>query len=68
MSAKKVLAVLVLVLGTTHCASRVIYYPGGCEDRLGSPYKRAECLSCVTRPLPHQYLPDNVDGDRCFRR
>ncbi len=68
MSAKRVLAVLALVLGITQCASRVIYHPGGCEDRLGSPYKRGECIACVTRPLPHQYLPDNPDGDRCFRR
>ncbi len=68
MSAKKTLAVIVVILGATRCAGRVIYYPAGCEDRLASPYKRAECLACVARPLPHQYLPDNADGDRCFRR
>jgi hypothetical protein len=68
MTAKIVLATIVLMLGATSCAQRVIYYPAGCADRLASPYKQAECMACVTRPFPHEYLPDNVDGNRCFRR
>jgi hypothetical protein len=69
MSARRVwAAVAVAMVGGVSCAGRVVYYPQGCEDRLGSPYKRAECLACVARPLPHQYLPDNADGNRCFRR
>jgi hypothetical protein len=68
MTAKTILAAIVLLFGVTNCAQRVIYYPVGCADRLGSPYKQAECMACVQRPLPHQYLPDNVDGNRCFRR
>ena len=53
MSAKKGLALLVLLLTGAACAGRQIYRPIGCEDRLGSPYKRAECLACVERPVPH---------------
>ncbi len=68
MSAKKGLALLVLLLAGAACAGRQIYRPVGCEDRLGSPYKRAECLACVERPVAHVFLPDNPDGARCERR
>jgi hypothetical protein len=59
------LGVLVILFAATRCAGRVIRYPVGCADRLGSPYKQAECVACVGRPLPHEYFPDNPDGDRC---
>jgi len=47
---------------------REIFHPRGCEERLAIPYKRAECLACVNRPLPHVFLPDNPDGMRCAQR
>jgi hypothetical protein len=50
------------------CAGRQIYYVRGCDDRLAIPYKKMECRACVTRPLPHVFLPDNPDGARCVRR
>ena len=65
MTVTKWLSLLALVVLAACATGRVIYYPNGCEDRLGSPYKRGECIACVTRPVPHQYLPDNADGDRC---
>jgi hypothetical protein len=69
MTATKGLTVLALILGMGACyTGRVIHYPAGCEDRLGSAYKRGECIACVTRPYPHEYLPDNPDGERCARR
>lgn len=40
----------------------------GCEERLESPHKLQECRACVERPVPHEYLPDNPDGERCVRR
>jgi hypothetical protein len=68
MSVAKGLALGVFMLAAAACAGRQIYFVAGCEDRLGSPYKRAECRACVERPLPHVFLPDNPDGDRCARR
>ena len=47
---------------------REIFHPRGCEQRLGIPYKRAECFACVTRPRPHVFLPDQPDGMRCVPR
>jgi hypothetical protein len=61
--------VLLAVLIAAGCyAGREIVHPRGCEERLAIPYKRAECMACVTRPLPHVFLPDNPDGMRCARR
>lgn len=37
--------------------------PPQCE-RLPTP-ERQQCLSCVTRPLPHHYHPDYPAGSRC---
>jgi hypothetical protein len=37
-------------------------------DRLGSPYKQHECMACVTRAVPHEYLPDEADASRCAPR
>jgi hypothetical protein len=68
MSAKTVLFTLLAAASVIACAQRIIDYPRGCADRLASAYKQAECMACVTRPVPHQYLPDNLDGNRCFRR
>ena len=50
------------------CAGRHIYYVAGCNERLASPYKRQECYACVQRPIPHEYMPDQPDGTRCWRR
>jgi hypothetical protein len=50
------------------CAGRQIYYLRGCDERLVIPYKQMECRACVTRPIPHVFLPDNPDGARCVRR
>jgi hypothetical protein len=50
------------------CAARQIYYVRGCDERLAMAYKRMECRVCVTRPRPHEYLPDNPDGSRCVMR
>ena len=68
MSASKGLALLVLVVSTGACAARQIYFVTGCDERLGSPYKRQECRACVERPVPHLFLPDNPDGARCAQR
>jgi hypothetical protein len=62
---------LVLLCGlvaAAGCAGREIFHPRGCEERLAIPYKRMECMACVTRPMPHVFLPDNPDGMRCARR
>ena len=50
------------------CAGRQIYHVRGCDERLAIEYKRMECRACVTRPIPHEFLPDNPDGARCVRR
>jgi len=71
MNAKTALAGLVLFLGATNCAAgpgRIIYYPAGCADRLGSPYKQNECMNCVSRPVPGAYYADQADGTRCRAR
>jgi hypothetical protein len=68
MSVAKGLTLVALVLSVGACVGRQIFYVAGCEDRLASPYKRAECRACVERPLPHEYLPDQPDGARCARR
>jgi hypothetical protein len=68
MSATKAFAMLAFVLAAAACAGRQIYYPRGCEERLESPYKRAECRACVERPVRHVFLPDEPDGARCARQ
>ena len=68
MNSKILWALLALSAATSGCAGRHIYRVEGCEERLGMPYKRAECRACVERPVPHVYLPDNPDGARCTRR
>jgi hypothetical protein len=68
MNATKGLALLVFGLAAAACAGRQIFFVQGCEERLGSSYKRAECRACVERPVPHEFLPDNADGYRCARR
>ena len=60
------LGLLVALLGSG-CV-RHIFYVQGCDDRLAIPHKRAECRACVERPVPHEFLPDNPDGERCVRR
>jgi len=40
----------------------------GCRERLENPGKREACRECVERPLPHVFLPDNPEGERCVRR
>ena len=67
-SAWLVLLTGALGLLATACAHREIVHPRGCEERLAIPYKRMECMACVTRPMPHVFLPDNPDGMRCTRR
>lgn len=60
---------IVAASATLGCvAGREIFHPRGCEERLGIPYKRAECIACVTRPRPHVFLPDRPDGARCVLR
>jgi hypothetical protein len=68
MSATKVVATLAFILAAAACAGRQVYTVVGCDDRLGSPYKRQECRACVERPVPHVYLPDQPDGVRCAQR
>jgi hypothetical protein len=68
MMRKSAWIVLLFGLGAVGCMGREIFHPRGCEERLAVPYKRAECLACVTRPLPHVFLPDQPDGVRCARR
>jgi hypothetical protein len=71
MKAKTILAALALLLGATHCAAgpgRIVYYPQGCADRLGSPYKQNECMTCVNRANPGAYYADQADGTRCRQR
>lgn len=60
--------ILLCAVAAASCAGREIFHPRGCEERLAIPYKRMECLACVSRPLPHVFLPDNPDGMRCARR
>jgi len=50
------------------CAGRHIYYVAGCNERLAIAEKRYECGVCVSRPIPHEYLPDEPVGMRCVRR
>lgn len=60
---------LVLTAVAIGCVSgREIFHPRGCEERLAAPYKRSECMACVTRPRPHVFLPDQPDGMRCALR
>ena len=61
-------ALAALGLCASGCLGREVYYVRGCEDRLAAPYKRQECMACVTRPRPHVYLPDQPDGTRCRMR
>lgn len=68
MSAAKGFALFAVVLAAAACAGRQIYYPRGCDERLESGYKRAECRACVERPIPHVFLPDQPDGARCSRQ
>jgi len=49
-------------------AGRQIFYVSGCDERLALPRKRMECRTCVERPIPHEYLPDNPEGARCVLR
>ena len=56
-----------LGLLTTGCG-RHIYHVAGCDERLSIPHKRVECRACVERPIPHEFLPDMPDGERCVRR
>lgn len=44
---------------------REIVRPAGCEQRLGRPEKRMQCMACVERPRPHAYFPDRPEGARC---
>jgi hypothetical protein len=67
-SARIVLLALFSGGAAAGCVSREIYHPRGCEERLSIPYKRMECMACVTRPRPHVFLPDNPDGMRCTAR
>ena len=41
--------------------------PAQCERLPGTQKvgERAQCLSCVTRPVKHHYHPDYPAGDRC---
>jgi hypothetical protein len=67
--ATKAFAIVALIVAAASCAGqRVIVYPAGCAERLSLPYKQAECMACVSRPVPHQYLPDQPDGTRCAPR
>jgi hypothetical protein len=68
---KKVLLVSALILagGAAACfgPGREIRHPKGCEERLENPEKRAACFACLSRPVPHVYLPDRPEGERCVR-
>jgi hypothetical protein len=61
-------ALVAVVLSVGGCAGRRIFHLAGCEERLASPHKRQECVACLSRPLPHEFQPDNPDGMRCVRR
>jgi hypothetical protein len=56
------------VAAMSGCAGPHIYFVPDCDERLAIPYKRVECRDCVERPIPHEFLPDNLDGARCVRR
>ena len=59
---------LLMATGIMSGCGRQIFHVRGCDERLAAPYKRMECRACVERPVPHEYLPDNPDGNRCARR
>ncbi len=64
----KTLWLSAILLATAGCAGREIRHVQGCEDRLSNPEKRMACVSCLERPEPHEYLPDQPEGQRCVRR
>jgi hypothetical protein len=66
---KKVMLIVGVILACAACfgAGREIRHPRGCEERLENPGKRAACFACLSRPVPHVYLPDRPEGERCVR-
>jgi hypothetical protein len=65
---KKILLTGILLAMAACGPGREIRHFQGCEERLELPYKRAECRACIERPVPHMYLPDRPDGERCVRQ
>jgi hypothetical protein len=57
-----------LVAAMGGCAERHIYFVPDCDERLAVADRRVECHTCVERPIPHEFLPKNSDGERCSRR
>jgi hypothetical protein len=56
------------VLSAGCFGGRRVYHVDGCDSRLQMREKREACRACVERPVPHVYLPDNPEGDRCAVR
>jgi hypothetical protein len=65
---KVVMGGLLLAMAGCVGGGREIRHMRGCEERLEAPYKRAECRACMERPVPHVFLPDRPDGERCVRQ
>ena len=62
-------AFLAASLGLYACAhGRVIQHVAGCDERLENPEKKMACRACIERAEPHEFLPDNPEGERCVRR
>ena len=57
-----------LLAATGGCAERHIYFVPDCDERLAVADQRVECHACVERPIAHEFLPKNPDGERCGRR
>jgi hypothetical protein len=66
---KKIMLAVGIIVAAAACvgAGREIRHPRGCEERLENPGKREACLACLSRPVPHVYLPDRPEGERCVR-
>ena len=67
---KKTMLIAAVLLAFAACvgAGREIIHTRGCEERLENPAKRAACFACLERPVPHLFLPDRPEGERCVRR
>lgn len=62
-------ALLAAAAASAGCmGGRRIYHVDGCNTRLEMREKREACRACVERPVPHVYLADAPEGERCVVR